>query len=81
MRFGAALDLWHKGDLHGEDAPVEAEPLPTITDEQLANIDALIDEVGADKSAFLGWLKLDRLEDITQKFYPNAVNALEKKRK
>jgi hypothetical protein len=80
MRFGAALDLWHKGDLHGEDAPVEAEPLPTITDEQLANIDALIDEVGADKSAFLGWLKLDRLEDITQKFYPNGVNALEKKR-
>ena len=25
MRFGAALDLWHKGDLHG-DAEPEAEP-------------------------------------------------------
>lgn len=25
MRFGAALDLWHKGDLHGDDEPV-AEP-------------------------------------------------------
>lgn len=27
MRFGAALDLWHKGDLHGLDdlAPIEAE--------------------------------------------------------
>lgn len=24
MRFGAALDLWHKGDLHGEDQ----EPIP-----------------------------------------------------
>ena len=21
MRFGAALDLWHKGDLHADDAP------------------------------------------------------------
>ena len=21
MRFGAALDLWHKGDLHGDDVP------------------------------------------------------------
>lgn len=21
MRFGAALDFWHKGDLHGDDAP------------------------------------------------------------
>jgi hypothetical protein len=81
MRFGAALDLWHKGDLHGEEVAAETDPLPTITADQLANIEALIDEVGADKSAFLGWLKLTRLEDITQKFYPNAVNALEKKRK
>ena len=28
MRFGAALDLWHKGDLHGEPEP-EPEPEPT----------------------------------------------------
>ena len=31
MRFGAALDLWHKGDLHADepkdDAPVVAEPV------------------------------------------------------
>lgn len=26
MRFGAALDLWHKGDLHGEDEAVEPPP-------------------------------------------------------
>lgn len=28
MRFGAALDLWHKGDLHGDDEqePATAEP-------------------------------------------------------
>ena len=34
MRFGAALDLWHKGDLHdasverGDDAAPEAKPVP-----------------------------------------------------
>ena len=28
MRFGAALDLWHKGDLHGEPEP-ESEQEPT----------------------------------------------------
>lgn len=27
MRFGAALDLWHKGDLHGEEEP-EQRPAP-----------------------------------------------------
>lgn len=26
MRFGAALDLWHKGDLHGDDEPEEKLP-------------------------------------------------------
>ena len=30
MRFGAALDLWHKGDLHGDDeGPAQAEPATT----------------------------------------------------
>lgn len=29
MRFGAALDLWHKGDLHGDDDPEpQKEPEP-----------------------------------------------------
>src|SRR6185312_4603857 len=31
MRFGAALDLWHKGDLHAEDdepQPPKADPIP-----------------------------------------------------
>lgn len=26
MRFGAALDLWHKGDLHGDDEPTQPKP-------------------------------------------------------
>ena len=28
MRFGAALDLWHKGDLHGEPEPEEEPEQP-----------------------------------------------------
>lgn len=28
MRFGAALDLWHKGDLHGPDDDAAEEPAP-----------------------------------------------------
>jgi hypothetical protein len=56
-------------------------PMPTITPEQIASIEALIEEVGADKVAFLGWLKINSLSDLTAKFYDNAINALEKKRK
>ena len=64
----------------GEDLPTEHDPLPTITTEQVANLEALIEEVDADKAAFLGWLKVDELSAVTAKFYANAVNALEKKR-
>ena len=33
MRFGAALDLWHKGDLHGDDeAPIVAGPAEMACD-------------------------------------------------
>lgn len=54
MRFGAALDLWHKGDLHADDdgddqpAPAKQEPkrdaaaAPRITAEQLDQIKALL---------------------------------------
>jgi hypothetical protein len=48
MRFGAALDLWHKGDLHGDDDgpatedPKRSEPppeprKPVVTNEQIAD--------------------------------------------
>jgi len=38
MRFGAALDLWHKGDLHADDAPGERRDrsAPTATAEEMA---------------------------------------------
>lgn len=37
MRFGAALDLWHKGQLHMPDADAESEPSRDVaTSEELA---------------------------------------------
>lgn len=36
MRFGAALDLWHKGDLHVE----EAEPVASLEDRAIAHLRA-----------------------------------------
>jgi len=36
MRFGAALDLWHKGDLHAE----ETEPAPSLEERAVAHLKA-----------------------------------------
>lgn len=43
MRFGAALDLWHKGDLHKDDEP-EAPAEPAITDSEMADFQIAIRE-------------------------------------
>ena len=61
MRFGAALDLWHKGDLHlADDGPVEkAEPHPKALTGQDAPIfiacKAAIDMCGEDEGALNQW--------------------------
>lgn len=40
MRFGAALDLWHKGDLHAEDEDDRAERRGAWLEDQFIAIDA-----------------------------------------
>lgn len=62
MRFGAALDLWHKGDLHAEE-PEEAAP--SLEDRAIAHLKACAIDKGQFKSAWEsnkeGWQKtMDR---------------------
>lgn len=64
------------------DAAHRAEPKTarTITREQLADLEALIDEVGADRGKFLAWLDVPDLTQLTATDLPKAIKALEKKR-
>jgi hypothetical protein len=52
-----------------------------ITDEQAANLTALLDETKANKKKFLEFVKVETLADIRAVDYPKAVKALEQKRK
>lgn len=52
-----------------------------VSEEQVADLNALITEVKADKNAFLRYLKVDRLEDIYARNYKAVVKLLEAKRK
>jgi len=60
MRFGAALDLWHKGDLHAEESTSE-EPATSMEDRAIAHLKACaIDREmfkGAWESNKDGWRK------------------------
>jgi hypothetical protein len=54
---------------------------PTISDKQVADLDALLTEVGANKAAFLKFLKVAALSELPAKNYAAAVAAVEAKRK
>lgn len=52
-----------------------------ITKEQLAAMSTLIEEVKANVPAFLKYLKIEKLEELSKRAYPDAVKMLEAKRK
>lgn len=52
-----------------------------VTEEQIANLEALITEVGADRKRFLAFLEIDSLEEIYANKYREVVRLLEEKRK
>lgn len=73
----ALLNLTSRGE---DDDGRAAGAAPTITDDQIGDITALLEEVGADKARFLAYLKVGRLADIPADRYSAAVAALEAKR-
>lgn len=64
-----------------DDTDGNAEPLERISEKQIADLDALIEDVGADKAAFLKYIKADKLADIPTRAYSTCVKALEAKRR
>jgi len=51
-----------------------------ITEEQAADLEALMEEVGADRPKFLKYMRCASVADIPAAAYANAVKALEAKR-
>lgn len=64
-----------------DDDDGNAAGYPTITQSQVADLEALIDEVGSDKSAFMRYCKVTSFDQILARNYKFAVEALEQKRK
>lgn len=63
----------------GDDTDGNTPTIP-ISDEQAANIEALLDETSADRVRFLKYAGADSVEEIDEKYYSTCVKMLEKKR-
>ena len=78
MRFGAALDLWHKGDLH-IDEPEAPAKVEMITNDQAIELSDLMTQSGANEKAFFENFKCTSLDDMPATTYHKAKAGLEKK--
>ena len=53
---------------------------PTISEAQVADLAALMEEVGADRAKFLKYMRVGSLDQIPAAAYASSVKALEAKR-
>ena len=80
LRFGAALEFWHKGELHvADDAGNKPEPKEACTEEQVADIVDLLIKSGVDREKFLAWLGVANPAEIPSAKYRSAMSALQKR--
>lgn len=54
---------------------------PTITDKQIVELTDHMEALSVDKKAFFKYLKIDKLENLPAAKWPEAMNAIERKRK
>lgn len=79
MRFGAALDLWHKGDLHVDDDAAAGAPRDKpamISAEQCAELRRLIKAADSSEGAFVEHLKCGTLPELSADRFEKAKKAL-----
>lgn len=73
-------DSKYIAEVAAEYAQQKIEAMPRVTQEQIANIEALITELNIDRVAFLKWGNIKELSEIMAANYEVFINALEKKR-
>ena len=78
MRFGAALDLWHKGDLHLDESeePAPAKPAEALTDAQWMIISDLISQTNTDAKAFCDHYKIKSVKELPTSAFDQARKQL-----
>lgn len=82
MRFGAALDLWHKGDLHldddGDSAEQEQPAVTYLSEKQIADLVALASEVNVPVDRICKSAKVTSLSEVRTESFQTIINKLNK---
>ena len=76
MRFGAALDLWHKGQLHDEPEAKDTA-VKTVTPAQYIKLRDKIEEAGIDEERFLNGCGETSLQQFPVEKFDKAMKRLD----
>lgn len=79
MRFGAALDLWHKGDLHLDEEGEAEAPVVTQQDADFAKLAMLIKATAADVGAICKAAKVKNTDELSPIQVAKVIDKLETK--
>ena len=81
MRFGAALDLWHKGELHAhleaDDAPVSVPAVTTTRGGVMGAVLRDMPPMDADEAGFIGEIAVNAIDLHKAKGIVNAFDRIE----
>lgn len=76
MRFGAALDLWHKGDLHADEEP-EQSAAHTVSPDQFVKLRDKCEEAGVDPAKVCQQASAPSLEQFPADKFEAAMKRLQ----
>lgn len=77
MRFGAALDLWHKGDLHADSDDSDSNGV--IDDAQFAQLQMLVEKSGTNSQAFCEHYRVSSVAALPKGAFEGAAAILKKR--
>lgn len=78
MRFGAALDLWHKGDLHAHVSDDQTQETEYASYTDISSVRTKLIATGKTEEAFCQYYKIDSLEYLLK---ADAIQYLMQKQK
>jgi hypothetical protein len=92
MRFGAALDLWHKGDLHKDDdeppatkqvieVKKESKTVEYLSNDQITQIQDLLKVTGVTEQAVCSTAKVKSLKDIEASRFAGLLTWIDSQHK
>ena len=81
LSYGKRVALVQVLGITSADPDEDGAGAETITPAQVGNLQALLRETETVEGAFLKFIKYDSLEEIQQRHFKEALNALEQKRK